>query len=58
MSPQKGRPKMADADKRLTRLEIRLNNEEAELLKGLSEELGLTRTEVVIKGIRLLAKKK
>ena len=58
MSPKVGRPQMDNADKRLVRLEIRLNNEENELLKELSEKLGLTKTETIIKGIRLLAKKK
>jgi uncharacterized protein (DUF1778 family) len=39
------------------RLEIRLTAEEKQLLGELSQKLGLSRTEVIIKAIRELAEK-
>ena len=58
MSPSRtGRPRKADSEKRLVRLEIRLNNEEDILLTELSKKLELSKTETIVKAVRQLAEK-
>lgn len=55
MSPRTGRPKMSDSEKKIVRLEIRLTNEENELLTELSNELELSKTDTILKAVRFLA---
>lgn len=55
MSPRTGRPKMSDSEKKIVRLEIRLTNEENELLTKLSNKLDLSKTDTVLKAVRFLA---
>ena len=50
MSP-KGRP---TTDKKTERLEIRLTQDEAELIEECSEALNVSRTEVINKGVKLV----
>ncbi len=51
MSPRTGRP---TGNKKTERLEIRMTPDEARLLQECAEELGLTKTEVLMKGIQLV----
>lgn len=51
MSPRTGRP---TSNKKTERFEIRLAPDEAALLQECSDRLQVTKTEVIIKGIRLL----
>ena len=55
MSPRTGRPKMSDSEKKIVRLEIRLTNEENELLTKLSNKLDLSKTDTILKAVRFLA---
>lgn len=55
MSPRTGRPKMSDSEKKIVRLEIRLTNEENELLTELSNKLELSKTDTILKAVRFLA---
>lgn len=50
MSP-KGRP---TSNKKTERFEVRLAPNEAELLQECADELQVTKTEVIVKGIRLV----
>lgn len=58
MSPRTGRPKLDDDIRKDIRLEIRLNQQQNELLKTLSEEYGISKTETIIKALNLLAEQK
>ena len=51
VSPRTGRP---TGNKKTERLEIRMTPDEARLLQECAEELGLTKTEVLMKGIQLV----
>lgn len=55
MSPRTGRP-IKGASKRNKSLQIRMSEEELKLLDECSEELKITRTDVVNKGIKLVKK--
>jgi predicted DNA-binding protein len=55
MSPRTGRPPLSDDVKKNGRFELRLTNEENQLLDELSNKLGISKAEVIIKAIRLLA---
>ena len=55
MSPRTGRPKMSDSEKKIVRLEVRLTNEENELLTELSNKLELSKTDTILKAVRFLA---
>ena len=59
MSPNtKGRPPKSDDDKKTIRLELRLTKAENEQIKELANQLQLSKTDVVLKAISLLADKK
>ena len=49
MSPKTGRP---TSNKRTKRLEIRMAPDEAQLLQECADELQVSKTEVIVKGIR------
>ena len=51
MSPRTGRP---TSNKKTERLEIRLTPDEAKLLQTCSDELKITKTEVINRGIQLV----
>lgn len=51
MSPRTGRP---TSNKRTERLEIRMAPDEAQLLQECADELQVSKTEVIVKGIRLV----
>lgn len=51
MSPRTGRP---TADKKTERLEIRLTQTESDLLTECANRLGVSKTEVINKGVRLV----
>ena len=51
MSPRTGRP---TSNKKTERLEIRMAPDEAQLLQECAEELEVSKTEVIVKGIRLV----
>ena len=51
MSPKTGRP---TSNKRTKRLEIRMAPDEAQLLQECADELQVSKTEVIVKGIRLV----
>ena len=51
MSPKTGRP---TSNKRTNRLEIRMAPDEAQLLQECADELQVSKTEVIVKGIRLV----
>nr|DAX78595.1 MAG TPA: Alginate and motility regulator [Caudoviricetes sp.] len=52
MSPQTGRPKSSNPKN--VRLEIRLTKSEAEELQALADKLNTNKTDVIIRGIKLL----
>ena len=59
MSPNtKGRPPKSDDDKKTIRLELRLTKVENNKIKELADKLQLSKTDVVLKAISLLADKK
>ena len=59
MSPNtKGRPPKSDVDKKTIRFELRLTKAENEKIMELSNKLQLSKTDVVLKAISLLADKK
>ena len=59
MSPNtKGRPPKSDVDKKTIRLELRLTKAENEKIKKLANKLQLSKTDVVLKAISLLANEK
>ena len=51
MSPRTGRP---ISNKKTERLEIRLTEQESDTLKDCAERLGMSKTEVINKGILLV----
>lgn len=58
MSPKAGRPRKGDADKKTVRLEIRLTEAENQVLNELSEKMGLSKTDTILKAVTRMAKKK
>lgn len=52
MSPRTGRPPKENARK--NDLNIRLTDEEKQEIQSVADALGMTRTDAIIKGIRLL----
>lgn len=52
MSPRTGRPKSSNPKN--VRLEIRLAKSEAEELQALADKLNTNKTDVIIRGIKLL----
>ena len=52
MSPRTGRPPKENP--RNLNLNIRISKEEDALIKECSEQLGTTRTEVIVKGVKLV----
>lgn len=52
MSPRTGRPKSSNPKN--VRLEIRLTKSEAEELQALADKLNTNKTDVIIRGIKLL----
>ena len=55
ISPRTGRPHLPDNERKDKRLYIRLNETEYKQLEELAKKLNLTKTEVVLKGISLMA---
>lgn len=53
MSPRPGRP---TKDPKKIRLEIRLTQSQSDLLQNCADELNITRTDVINKGIELVKK--
>ncbi len=53
MSPRTGRP---TKDPKKIRLEIRLTQSQSDLLQNCADELNITRTDVINKGIELVKK--
>lgn len=51
MSPRTGRP---TSNKKTERFEVRMTPEEAELLQECADKLLASKTEVIIKGVRLV----
>ncbi len=51
MSPRTGRP---TSNKKTERLEIRLAPNEAKLLEECAEKMGTSKTDIIMKGIRLV----
>ena len=51
MSPRTGRP---TSNKKTERLEIRMAPDEAQLLQECADKLEVSKTEVIVKGIRLV----
>lgn len=51
MSPRTGRP---TSNKKTERLEIRMTPDEAQLLQECADKLEVSKTEVIVKGIRLV----
>lgn len=58
MSPRTGRPLKSEKLKKKYRLEIRLTDEENKRLNELSEKLNLSKTDVILKAVELLAEQK
>lgn len=58
MSPRTGRPKLDDEVRKDIRLEIRLNNQQDELLTELANKYGLSKTDTILKALSLLAEQK
>ena len=52
-----GRPLKSENEKKSVRLEIRLTQQEDEMLTELSKKQGLSKTDTIIKAISLLAEK-
>lgn len=53
MSPRTGRP-IKGTSKRDRNLQIRMSEEELDLLEECAEQLGISRTDVISRGIRLV----
>lgn len=51
MSPRTGRP---TSNKKTERLEIRLTQDERALLQECADRMGVTKTEVIVEGVRLV----
>ena len=58
MSPRTGRPPKSDSDKKTIRFELRLTTAENDIINDLSNKLKLSKTDVVLKAISLLAEEK
>ena len=58
MCAQRGRPVLDNERKKLYRVEIRMNGEENELLEKLSRNLGISKSETIIKALNLLSEQK
>ena len=57
-SVTKGRPHKSDIDRKSIRLELRLTQAENDTIKELAKKLQLSKTDVVLKAISLLAEQK
>lgn len=57
MSPA-GRPKMDEREKRNVRLEIRLTQEENEMLMNLADQYNMSKTDIILKALRNLEESK
>ena len=53
MSPRTGRPPKGEASRR-TNLNLRVSESEAQLIKDCAELLDTTRTDVIIRGVKML----
>ena len=51
VSPRTGRP---TSNKKTERLEIRLTQDERALLQECADRMGVTKTEVIVEGVRLV----
>ena len=58
MSPRAGRPLKNEIDKKVIRLQIRLTLEQDREISELSQKLNLSKTDTILKAIRLLAAEK
>lgn len=58
MSPHTGRPPKEESKKKAVRLQIRMTDEENRRLNELSEKLNLSKTDVILKALELLAEQK
>lgn len=56
MSPRTGRPIKGETRKEM-RLQLRLNQEEMALIDECAERMAVTRTEVVMNGVKLVKRK-
>lgn len=54
MSPDRGRPRLSDAKKKVVRFEVRLTKEKADQLQKCSERLNISRAEVIERGIDMV----
>lgn len=54
MSPDRGRPRLSDAEKKVVRFELRLTKEKADQLQKCSERLNISRAEVIERGIDMV----
>jgi hypothetical protein len=55
MSPRTGRPPKAVEIKKNNRFELRLSNEESQLLEELASKLQISKAEVIIKALKFFA---
>lgn len=58
LSPHTGRPPKEESKKKAVRLQIRMTDEENRRLNELSEKLNLSKTDVILKALELLAEQK
>lgn len=54
-SPKMGRPKKDDTESKRKHIDVRLTGEEYAFIDTLSKRLGITKSELVLKAVHLLA---
>lgn len=54
-SPKMGRPKKDDTESKRKHIDVRLTDEEYRFIDTLSKRIGITKSELVLKAVHLLA---
>lgn len=54
-SPKMGRPKKDDAESKRKHIDVRLTNEEYAFIDTLAKQIGITKSQLVLKAVQLLA---
>ena len=55
MSPRVGRPRKDDSESKRRHIDVRLTDEEYLFLDELSNQMGISKSELVLKAVRLFA---
>lgn len=57
-SPKMGRPKKDDTESKRKHIDVRLTDEEYAFIDTLSKRMGITKSELVLKAVRLFSEQK